>query len=178
MVSPATADSISSLIVAKAKARIFHRPITIAFPNRRHRETLMPKDAPPQLVPGNYYSFEMFIEIAIGGKTYLGYPKLAIRDIGKTPPVIRWGSSPKLAWPNPAIPRAPWIDVPNKGLGGRTITSPEDVLGAEGMVGNKRCRFEQILEVGKNQVVFSLFCPQDQTRIAYGFSRDMFLSGK
>ena len=30
----------------------------------------------------------MFIEIAIGGRTYLGYPKLAIRDMGKTPRVI------------------------------------------------------------------------------------------
>jgi hypothetical protein len=134
----------------------------------------MPKDASPERVPGNYYSFEMFIEITTRGVTHLGYPKQAIRDIGKTSPVIRWGSSLKLSWPNPAVPRAPWIDVPNKGLAGRILASPEDILGAEGMLGNKLYRFHQILNVGKNQVVFSLFCPENQTRIAYGFSRDMF----
>jgi hypothetical protein len=137
----------------------------------------MPETKPPERIPGNFYFFEMFIEIAIDGRTHLGYPKQAIRDIGKTPPVIRWGSSPKLSWPNPAIPHVPWIDVPNKGLAGRTIASPEDVLGAEGIVGNKHYRFDQILDVGKNQVVFSLFCPENQTRMAYGFSLEVFRGG-
>jgi hypothetical protein len=141
---------------------------------QRVEEGSMPENASPERVPGNFYFFEMFIEIAMDGTTYLGYPKLAIRDVGQAPPVIRWGSSPKLSWPNPAIPRVPWIDVPAKGLSGRTIKSPEDMLGAEGMVGNKNYRFDQILDAGKNQVVFSLFCPENQTRTAYGFSRDMF----
>ncbi len=66
------------------------------------------------------------------------------------------------------------MDVPTKGLSERIITSPEDMLGAEGMVGDKTCRFEQILDAGKNQVVFSLFCSENQTRTAYGFARDMF----
>ena len=35
--------------------------------------------------------------------------------MGQIPPVVRWGSSPKLSWPNPAIPGVPWIDVPIKG---------------------------------------------------------------
>ena len=138
----------------------------------------MHKDAPQELVPGNYYFFEFFIEIQIDKVTHLGYPKQAIRDTGTTPPTVRWGSPLKLCWPDPAIPRAKWIDVPTKGLSGRTVKSPEDVLGTEGMVGDKSYHFEKILDAGKNQVVFSLFCPENQTRTAYGFSRDMFQSGK
>jgi hypothetical protein len=134
----------------------------------------MPENTRPELVPGTYYFFEMFIEVEINRVTHLGYPKQAIRDTGTTPPLIRWGSPLKLSWPNPAIPRVPWIDVSTKGFSGRTITSPEEVLGAEGMVGDKTYRFDQILDAGKNQVVFSLFCLENQTRTAFGFSRDMF----
>jgi hypothetical protein len=125
-------------------------------------------------VPGNYFSFELFIEITIGGTTHLGYPKRAIRDVGKRPPVVVWGSPAQLVWPNPAILRVPWIDDPKRGLTGRAMTSPEDFLGAEGTLGDKRYRFEKILDAGKNQVVYSLFCDQNRTRIAYGFSRDLF----
>jgi hypothetical protein len=129
--------------------------------------------SPPELVPGNYYSFKFFIEITIGGTTHLGYPKQAIRDMGKTPPVTVWGSQVELAWPNPAIPRVPWIDNGKKDLTG--LTSPEDLLGAEGTLGDHTTyRFEKILDVGKNQVVYSLLCDQNRTRIAYGFSRDLF----
>jgi len=138
----------------------------------------MHRDAPQELVPGNYYFFELFIEIEINGATHLGYPKRAIRDMGTNPPLVRWGSPMNLCWPDPKIPRVKWMDVPTKGLSGRTITSPEDVLGAEGMVGDKTYRFEQILDMGKNVVVFSLSCPENHTRTAYGFSRDMFQSGK
>lgn len=134
----------------------------------------MCETTPPARVPGNFYFFKMFIEITIDGKAYVGCPKQAIRDIGKTPPVVRWGSPVELAWPNPAFPRVLWVDEPFKGLAGRNICSAEDLLGAEGTVGGKKCCFESILDVGKNQVVFSLFCPQDQTRMAYGFPRQMF----
>src|ERR1039458_2588109 len=130
---------------------------------QRVEAEFMPEIKPPERVPGNFYFFEMFIEIAIDGATHLGYPKQAIRDTGKTPPVIRWGSPLKLSWPNPTIPRVPWIDVPTKGLSGRTITSPEDMLGAEGMVGNKSYRFDQIVGAAKNQLVFSLFRSATQT---------------
>jgi hypothetical protein len=138
----------------------------------------MPGDASKELVPGNYYFFEFFLEVEIDKVTHLGYPMQAIRDVGTTPPLIRWCSPLKLCWPDPKIPRAKWIDVPAKGLSQRTITSPEDVLGAEGMVGDKTYRFQQILDEGKHKVVFSLFCPENQTRTAYGFSRDMFQSRK
>ena len=138
----------------------------------------MPENTRPELVPDNYYFFRFFIEIEINRVAHLGYPMQAIRDMGTTPPLIRWCSPVKLCWPDPTIPRAKWSDVPTKGLSGRIIASPEDVLGAEGMVGDKTYRFEQILDAGKNKVVFSLFCPENQTRTAYGFSRDMFQSGK
>jgi hypothetical protein len=138
----------------------------------------MLQSASQELLPGRYYSFKLFIDITVNGNRHLGYAKQAIRDIGKTPPVIRWGSSMELSWPSPEIPHARWIDDPKSGLLGRTITSPEDFLGAEGTIGDKRYRFEQILDLGKNQVVFSLFRPENQTRIAYGFSREIFECGK
>jgi hypothetical protein len=136
----------------------------------------MRETTPPERVPGNFYFFKMFIEITIDGKAYVGCPKQAIRirTIGRTTPVIRWGSPVELAWPNPAFPRARWVDEPFKGLAGRNIYSAEDLLGATGTLGGKKCCFESILEVGKNQVVFSLFCPEDQTRIGYGFPRQIF----
>jgi hypothetical protein len=130
--------------------------------------------SPPERVPGNYYFFEFLIEITIAGTTHLGYPKRAILDVGETPPVVVWGSPLNLAYPHPSILRAPWIDDPKRGLTGRAMTYPEDLLGAEGTVGDKRYRFEKILDAGKNQVVYSLFCDQNGTRIAYGFSRKLF----
>jgi hypothetical protein len=84
----------------------------------------MPREAPKELVPGNYYFFEFFIEVEIEKVTHLGYPMQAIRDVGTTPTLIRWCSPLKLCWPDPKIPRAKWIDVPTKGLSERTITSP------------------------------------------------------
>jgi hypothetical protein len=129
----------------------------------------------PTLVPGNYYFFNFFIELTIDGTTYLGYPKRALRDVGQTPPVTAWGAPVELAWPNPAVPRMPLVLDPEKGLTGRTITSPEDLLGVEGTLGDdKRYCFEKILDVGRNQVVYSLFCEQNRTRIAYGFSLELF----
>jgi hypothetical protein len=129
-------------------------------------------------VPGNYYLFELFIEMRVNGITHLGYPKIAIRDAGVTPPVIRWGSPAKLAWPDPRFPHAPWIDDPENGLAKRWLTSPESLLGAEGMVGKRKYRFEEILQETKGQVVYSLFCEEDQTRAAYAFSREVFGAGK
>src|ERR1700722_1168176 len=56
--------------------------------------------SPPERVPGNYYFFEVLIEITIGGTTHLGYPKRPILNVGETPPVVVWGSPVNLAWPN------------------------------------------------------------------------------
>ena len=130
--------------------------------------------ASPKLIPGNYYFVELLIEMTVGGVVHLGLPKRLINDVGKNPPVQRWGTPIELAYPQPSTPRMRWIDDPTTGLSRRSLTAPEDWLGAEGMVGGRRYRFEQILEKGQNQVVFSLFNPDDSTRIAYGFPRAIF----
>jgi hypothetical protein len=131
----------------------------------------------PELVPGNYFNFEFFIELTLGGVAHLGYPKQPIRDLG-TPSVIRWGSPIQLAYPNPSVPRVPWIDDPKTGLSHRKIQSAEDLLGSEGILGGKKYVFEQVLDLGKNQVTYSLFNPETRTRIAYGFSRKLFQGTK
>ena len=148
-----------------------------ALSDRRLPETIKRSSerpvSPPELVPGNYHSFDFFIEIRIAGTTHLGYPKRALRDTRTISPVTVWGTPLDLSWPNPKIPRVPWIDDLQKGLTG-TMTSPEELLGVEGMLGDVRYRFEKILDAGENQVVYSLICDQNQTRIAYGFSRELF----
>jgi hypothetical protein len=128
---------------------------------------------PPERVPGNYYSFDFLIEIAIDGMTHVGRPCNLLR-LGGTPPVTRWASEIKYFLSDPKITRVPWVDDPQKGLLRRTLTVPEDLLGAEGMIADKKCFFEQILDAGKNLVVFSIYCNQQQFHIAYGFSRDLF----
>jgi hypothetical protein len=128
----------------------------------------------PERFPGNYYFFRLLIEISINGVTDLGYPKQAITDVGAKPPVIRWASPLEVCWPDPAIPRAPWIDDPNHGLSGRTIKCASDLLGAEGIIGRTRYRFEQILQETKEQVTFALIDDEKQTRIAYAFARKLF----
>jgi hypothetical protein len=40
----------------------------------------MHRYAPQEFAPGNYYFFELFLEIEINRVTRLGYPKQAIRD--------------------------------------------------------------------------------------------------
>jgi hypothetical protein len=130
------------------------------------------RDVSPGLVPGNYFKFKFFIELTLGGATHLGYPKEALR-VG-TPPVIHWGSPIELSYPNPSIPRVPWIDDPKSALLQRKLQSAEDLLGAEGILGGNKYVFEQVLELGKNQVIYSLFAPDTRTRIAYGFARELF----
>jgi hypothetical protein len=139
----------------------------------------MRETTPPERVPGNFYFSKMFVEITIDGKAYVGCPKQAIRvrGIGETPTVVRWGSPVELAWPNRTFPRVRWVDEPSKGVAGKNLASPEDLLGAEGTIEDKKCYFERILDVGQHQIVFSLFFPKDQFRMAYGFSRQIFESG-
>jgi hypothetical protein len=124
-------------------------------------------------VPGNHFNLEFFIELTLGGVAHLGYPKHAIRDLG-TPSVVRWGSPIALAYPNPSIPHLPWIDDPKTGLSQRKIQSAEDLIGAEGILGGRKYVFEQVLDLGKNQVTYSLFNLETRSRIAYGFSRQLF----
>jgi hypothetical protein len=65
-----------------------------------------------------------------------------------------------------------WVDDPERGIGARHIERPEDMLGAEGMLQVHRFRFERILDLGNNVVVYALFNPDKQMRMAYGFNRD------
>jgi len=126
-------------------------------------------ESKPELVPGNFLTFEFFIELKVGDVVHLAYPKVALRDmISKQ---VRWGSKAEWSWPDPSKLRIPWIDDGQRGLMGRTLASPEDALGAEGTVGGKILRFEQILDLGHNQIVYALFCPAENFRMAYGFDR-------
>jgi hypothetical protein len=134
--------------------------------------------APPEgeRVPGNFYLFELFIVITLDGIEYFGLPKQAIRDTGKSPPILRWGSRADLStYANPAIPRAPWKDDPTNGVATRPRNAPEDWLGAEGIVGDDtKFVIDGILQKGKNEVVYSLFNPKMGIRTAYGFSLKIF----
>lgn len=139
-----------------------------------------PSQGPPQgplpsgPIPGNYYFFELLIEITVGGVVHLGLPKRALHNVGKNPPVLQWGTPIELACPLPSTPRVRWIDDPIIGVSRRPLTAPEDWLGAEGIFGGRKYRFEQILHKGKNQVVYSLFNPDTSSRIAYGFPLTIF----
>ncbi len=126
----------------------------------------------PDLVPGNFSNFEFFIELKVGDFVHIGYPKIPIRDM--TTKVVRWGSKVEWAWPDPSKTRISWADDDQRGLTHRTLASVEDVLGAEGMIGGKQMRFERILDVGRNQIVYALYCPTHNFRMAYGFDRLIF----
>jgi hypothetical protein len=145
-----------------------------ASPPARQSPPRLDDATPREPFPGNFYLFEVFIAIMLDRNEHLGYPKQPIRDTGKSPPVVRWGSRIDLMYPKDATSRVRWIDDSRNGLSTRPHNAPEDWLGAEGMVGDKRFRFERILDMGKNQVVFSLFNPELGIRIAYGFDRKVF----
>jgi hypothetical protein len=70
--------------------------------------------------------------------------------------------------------RIDWIDDERRGLTNRKLAKPEDALGAEGRIGDMHLRFERILDLGRNQVVFALYCPEKNIRLAYGFARAIF----
>ncbi|WP_263352725.1 hypothetical protein [Acidicapsa acidisoli] len=138
-------------------------------PRKETRPASPPQPATP--VPGNFFYFEVFIELKLGGAVYIGYPKVAIRSSNNE---VRWGSKMEFSWPDPSKPHAPWIDDPERGIAHRTLDSVEDVLGAEGTIGGRRYRFETILELGNNVIVYGLYNPETRTRTAYGFSRGVF----
>ncbi len=129
-------------------------------------------------LPGNFYFFKFFLILKLGEASYICYPKQAILDVGTKPPALRWGTPLELCTPKAEIPRIDWIDDPKRGLSQRILTCPEDVLGAEGFVGKSRFRFEKVLQKTKNQVVFSLFRPDNQTRMAYALPVEIFVIGK
>ncbi len=131
-----------------------------------------PVETLPTYPPGNFYSFDFFIEVQLREIVNIGYPKVPLRDM--TSGNIRWGSKMEWSWPDPSKPRQCWIDDEQAGLAQRRLEQPEDALGAEGRIGDMRLRFEQILDLGENQIVYALYCPDKQIRLAYGFNRLLF----
>ena len=111
----------------------------------------------PELVPGNYYSLDFLIEITNKGVSYIGHPCRAIRHVVGGQQVTSWVADIKYLVPTPAIARISWIDDPEKGLSQRELSVPEDLIGSEGIIGDKRCLFEQILDLGKNVIVYSIY---------------------
>jgi hypothetical protein len=129
----------------------------------------------PELVPGSYYSFDFLVEITNKGASYIGHPCRAIRHVVDGRHVTSWGADIKYLAPTEAIARIAWIDDPEKGLSQRELSIPEHLIGAEGIIGGKRCIFERILDLGKNVVVYSIYFHEQQFRVAYGFRRNMFI---
>ena len=134
--------------------------------------------ASPQEQPaGNFYLFQFFIVITLDGVEYVGIPKQAIRDTGKSPPTVVWGTRIDRCLPKEDKDKVRWIDDLTNGLVRRPRRSPEDWLGAEGSLGDDmKLVIDGILQTGKNEVLFSLFNPQRRIRIAYGFSLKIFAS--
>ena len=149
-------------------------PLSLALPAESPKRIVEPVksatvESKPDLVPGNFLSFEFFIEFKVGDRVHIGYPKVATRNT--TTQEVRWGSKLEWSWPDPSKARVPWIDDDQRGLAHRTLASVEDVLGAEGTIGGKLLRFERILDLGHNQVVYALYCPKENFRMAYGLDR-------
>ena len=84
------------------------------------------------------------------------------------------GSRLDWSWPDPAKCRVPWIDDEKLGFISRMLARPEDALGTEGRIGDMNLSFEKILDLGQNQVVYALHCPEKNIRLAYGFARAIF----
>ena len=42
------------------------------------------------------------------------------------------------------------------------------------MIGGKLMHFERVFDLGRNQVVYALYCPTHNFRMAYGFDRLIF----
>jgi hypothetical protein len=142
------------------------------------KEQVPPVDVPkpPEPYPGNFYGFPFFIRLRMGERVLDGYPKVPIRDT--TTGETKWGSRMEWSFPGPDKMQVDWVDDPERGLNKRTIEHPEDALGSEGRLGDDmQVRFERILTIGKNQVVYALYCPAKGIRLAYGFDRKAFEPG-
>jgi hypothetical protein len=131
----------------------------------------VPAVPPRQRFPGNFFSFKFCINLAIGDQVWHGVPVHPITDpLGK----LHWGSQSEEF----LFERLPWLDDPVKGVNCRVLENIEDVLGAEGgMSPDLPLRFESILDVRKNTIVFALFNPTKGIRVAYSFPRRAFQKG-
>jgi hypothetical protein len=158
--------------ISKAPASLSILPPVSPMPRKVPLATVPPSPPPRKadLVPGNFYQFEFYIDLEIKGVVHVGYPKICIR----TSDAIRWGSTTQWSYPSEGQDKVPWIDDPEYGLGPRNLVHVEDALGAEGRIGDMRLRFEKVLDLGDNVIVYSLFCPEKNIRLAYGFHRQAF----
>jgi hypothetical protein len=127
--------------------------------------------APDELPPGTFYWFNFQIEVRIKGVVEVGYQAKCFKN--PTSGQLRWGT---LTLADPGVVKVPWTDNEQNGLGSRKLEKPEDALGAEGSIGDLRLQFERILELSQNQkfVVYALYCPEKNIRLAYGFERRIF----
>lgn len=139
-------------------------------PLAREPSTTIPPT--PEKVPGNFFYFGSALDLAIGGTVHVGFPKISVRDM--TTGQVRWGDNPADLLALLQKPHLLWTDDPVRGVNGRTLENPEDVLGAAGTIGGKHVRFERILDLGRNVVVYALFCPEQNYRTAYGWGREVF----
>lgn len=149
------------------------QPATSPMPGSAQRDpAIAPASAqkPPEPVPGNFHRFEFFIQLKIGDTVHIGSPKVAIRN--SVTGVVRWGATPEWQYPGPNHLQIPWVDDERNGLTSRKLERPEDILGAEGRIGDMRLSFERILDLGRNVVVYALYAPEKNIRLAYGFNRD------
>jgi len=135
-----------------------------------------PSSPPEEPVAGNFYLFGFFITVTFDGVEYMATPKQAIRDAGKSPPVLVWGTRIDRCLPKDDKDKVRWTDDLTNGLARWPRNTPYDWLGAEGAIGDMKLVFEGILQMGKNEVVYSLFDAQRGIRIAYGFPLRIFAS--
>ena len=137
--------------------------------------------APPdqgELVPGNFLTFDFFLQFNIKDRVCTGFPArpMRIRSLTGAPTITRWVIPIEIFLAKPPLPTLCWIENAERGIGDRDIQSIEDLLGAEGMIQEHLFRFEQILDAEPKQVVYALFNPQSGSRIAYSFERK-FIEG-
>lgn len=150
-------------------------PLKIApdLPMRRSAQAPTGKPAAaPRKFPGNFFTFSFLLDLQIGDQVHVGRPKTAIFEIVSQ--TTRWGESVEAAQRLLTADHVRWTDDPVTGVNLRTIHNVEDVLGAEGKLGDRPCRFETILDLGRNIIVYGLYCPADGTRTAFGFLREVF----
>jgi hypothetical protein len=132
--------------------------------------------APPEGVPGNFFSFKFLLILKIGEVEYVGSPSYPMRD--SSPAGVRWIVKTHERYAGNDMLRMEWKDDERHGIRGRTVEAPEDLLSVEGLVGDMRLRFERILPSGPNVVVYALYCPEKNIRVAYGFFRSELFGGQ
>jgi hypothetical protein len=152
-------------------------PIGLGLPAPPARPVPVRPPAPaPTLVPGNFLFFDLFLGIKVGENQYFCPPMQAIRN--SITGEIVWGTPLEFVLYDPQKPHIEWTDDPANGINSRQLINVEDALGAEGNIQGRHYRFEKVLFLGRNQVVYALFNRDSQSRMAYGFDRNVFSPGE